>query len=230
MAPLTRAGGDVDHRAAAIEFVHPTLGATPVTVSQNAGEEVCEGRDATARWVWDGASPMAMFLCEHPECVAGKTVVELGCGPGLPGIVAGRLGAKCVVLTDLPSELELPEANFINNNLSGEQCSVAPCAWGDDEHCDALGTFNVVLCSDVLYGHHAEVASALARTAHKLCEPESGTVLLSYFPREKLEADQPFFRACEVLFNDPTPRTVHGCPENVAHDLWFFEYTPKRVA
>ena len=80
----------MDHTSPEIEFVHEALGDTSVTVRQSLGP-LGDGRDATARWVWDGAAPMAEFLCEHPERVRGKTVVELGAGPGLPGIVAARL-------------------------------------------------------------------------------------------------------------------------------------------
>ena len=83
MAPK-RAGVQVDHTSPEIEFVHEALGDTSVTVRQSLGP-LGDGRDATARWVWDGAAPMAEFLCEHPERVRGKTVVELGAGPGLPG-------------------------------------------------------------------------------------------------------------------------------------------------
>ena len=52
------------------------------------------------------------------------------------------------------------------------------------------------------------------------------TALVAYYPREKLEADRPFFDATETLFEDPTPRKVGGVAEE-DEDLWFFEYTPK---
>jgi hypothetical protein len=83
----------------------------------------------------------------------------------------------------------------------------------------------VVLCSDVLYGHLEATAVSLAETAHALCEPRLGAVFLSYFPREKLEADTPFFRRCDALFRDPVLQTVGGCARD-DDDLWFFEYNP----
>ena len=217
----------MDHISPEIEFVHDALGDTPVTVKQSL-EPLEDGRDATARLVWDGAAPMATFLCEHPELVRDKTVVELGAGPGLPGIVAARLGAKRVVLTDLPSELELPRLNAACNAV-GDVCSAKPCTWGDENAIEKIGKkFDVVLCSDVLYGHRAEIASALANTAHALCCSNNGRVFLSYFPREKLEHDQPFFRRCDALFEDPKQRSVGGCAGD-DEDLWFFEYQPKKI-
>jgi SAM-dependent methyltransferase len=223
----------VNHEAGTIVFDHPALGDTPVSVRQNL-DPLGDGRDATARWVWDAAAPMAQYLADNPDVIRGKTVVELGCGPALPGIVAARLGAKRVVLTDLPGELDLPRINA-DANGARDVAECAPCAWGDAAHADALGTFDVVLCSDVLYGHRADVARALATTMRALCRDPGGddadaaggsTALVAYYPREKLEADRPFFDATETLFEDPTPREVGGVAEG-DEDLWFFEYRPK---
>lgn len=227
---VCKATAGVNHEAGKIVFEHPALGDTPVSVRQNL-DPLGDGRDATARWVWDAAAPMAQYLADNPDVIRGKTVVELGCGPALPGIVAARLGAKRVVLTDLPGELDLPRTNAEANG-AGDVAECAPCAWGDAAHADALGTFDVVLCSDVLYGHRADVARALATTMRALCRDPGGdaagmsTALVAYYPREKLEADRPFFDATETLFEDPTPRKVGGVAEE-DEDLWFFEYTPK---
>ena len=230
---MCAATAGVNHEAGTIVFDHPALGDTPVSVRQNL-DPLGDGRDATARWVWDAAAPMAQYLADNPDVIRGKTVVELGCGPALPGIVAARLGAKRVVLTDLPGELDLPRINADANGV-GPVVECAPCAWGDDAHADALGTFDVVLCSDVLYGHRADVARALATTMRALCRDPGGddadagresTALVAYYPREKLEADRPFFDATETLFEDPTPQEVGGVAEG-DEDLWFFEYRPK---
>jgi nicotinamide N-methyltransferase len=75
--------------------------------------------------------------------------------------VAARLGAERVTLTDLPSELELLRRNAHDNGVEAA-VRVAPCTWGDHDAVAALGTFDVVLCSDVLYGHHREVAARRA--------------------------------------------------------------------
>lgn len=129
----SKASVGVDHEAARIEFEHDALGGdrgSVVAVRQDlSGENVAEGRDATARWVWDAAAPMATWMCEHRHRLAGKTVVELGAGPGLPGIVAAKLGAARVTLTDLPSELALLETNARDNAVDAV-VDVAPCAWG----------------------------------------------------------------------------------------------------
>ena len=107
-----------------------------------------------------------------------------------PGIVASRLGAKRVTLTDLPSELPLLRRNVAANASASASASVAgiddggeetwsygdhqsdagtklrvmPCAWGDDAALASLGTYDVVLCSDALYQNDEETQAKLART------------------------------------------------------------------
>jgi predicted nicotinamide N-methyase len=260
-----RAFVGVDHDATAIEFAHAALGTDVVAVRQDLEKDRDHAtRDATARFVWDGAAPMATWLCENATTrVRGKRVVELGAGPGLPGIVAAKLGAREVVLTDLASELELLRANAALNGLEvrdddddddgddgddgggggGGRVRVRACPWGDADAARALGTFDLVVCSDVLYGHREETARALARTMRRLCafggerggggggggeagEGERGAAVVSYFAREKLFADVPFFETCDELFLDATQHTVGGVAEE-NEDLWFLEYRPK---
>jgi len=50
--------------------------------------------------------------------LVGKTVLELGAGTGLVGIVASVLGSKRVVLTDLPYALTNTQANVEANRLA----------------------------------------------------------------------------------------------------------------
>jgi predicted nicotinamide N-methyase len=87
-------------------------------------------------------------------------VLELGCGLGLPSIVAAR--AKAVVLaTDGSTDAVAYAAHgFALNEVEGE---VAVVDWG--EHGDALverGPWDLVLASDVLYTRqNVEVALRL---------------------------------------------------------------------
>lgn len=52
--------------------------------------------------VWLAAHALARTIMAAPEIVRGCSVAEFGAGPGLVGLVASRLGAKQVVLTDSP--------------------------------------------------------------------------------------------------------------------------------
>ena len=71
-----------------------------------------------------------------------------------------------MTLTDKPTELPLLRRNLAENNATG-QCGdvrVEACTWGDEEDMRALGTFDVVLCADVLYQNDEDTQLALART------------------------------------------------------------------
>ncbi len=111
----------------------------------------------------------------------GKSVVELGAGVGLPGIVASKLGAENVCLTDLPTELSLLELNVAStcpatkndDELSFKRPDIQPLSWGDDH---PLGSFDVVLCSDLLYANGETLCNKLISTIVSLSK--HGSILL----------------------------------------------------
>ena len=80
--------------------------------------------------------------------LAGRRVVELGCGLGLPSLVAARAGAD-VLATDADEEaLELLQENARENRVSVETARIE---WEAPDELVARGPFDVVLAADVLY-------------------------------------------------------------------------------
>ena len=79
----------MDRDAEWVEFSHDAMaGPGPVRVRQNldAVDGIARGDDATARWVWPGATATARWLCDRKtEWIEGKHVVEIGSGTGLLG-------------------------------------------------------------------------------------------------------------------------------------------------
>jgi len=55
-------------------------------------------------YLWNAARSLAAFLQRTPELYVARTVLELGAGGGLPGLVAAKCGAQKVVLTDYPDQ------------------------------------------------------------------------------------------------------------------------------
>ena len=95
------------------------------------------------------------------------------------GLVASRLGAASVVLTDLPSELPLLRHNAetdASRSGGGRAVAVSACGWGDADAVAALRPpFDVVLCSDVLYQNDETTQIALARTIRDLLRTPDGS-------------------------------------------------------
>jgi predicted nicotinamide N-methyase len=52
-------------------------------------------------FAWSGGLAVATYLLERPDSVEGRSVLDLGTGSGLCGIVAARLGASSVAAFDV---------------------------------------------------------------------------------------------------------------------------------
>jgi predicted nicotinamide N-methyase len=52
-------------------------------------------------FAWSGGLAVVQYLTEHPELVDGRSVLDLGTGSGLCGIVAAKLGAASVRAVDI---------------------------------------------------------------------------------------------------------------------------------
>jgi predicted nicotinamide N-methyase len=105
--------------------------------------------------------------------LAGRRVVELGCGLGAPSLAAARGGAD-VVATDGDDEaLELLDRNARENALHLDTACVE---WADADALVARGPFDLVLAADVLYerGSVAQLLSLLPRLGGELWIADPG--------------------------------------------------------
>lgn len=87
--------------------------------------------------VWRGALLLADYVVQHSAALRGSTVLELGCGCGLTGLVAARF-ASHVVLTDAPVRV-LHNARHnaeLNQSLMCGNIDVRMLNWFD--HLDLL--------------------------------------------------------------------------------------------
>lgn len=120
--------------------------------------------------LWEAAEGLAEYLAENPKLVQNKTVLELGCGLGLPSLVAAELGGK-VLATDFHPDVE--EYFLRNCRHSSVQCEYQRLNWREE---NVQKKYDVVIGSDVLYEskHPKEVALGLLRFVK-----EGGTIILS---------------------------------------------------
>jgi len=80
--------------------------------------------------------------------LGGLRVVELGCGLGVPSLMAARRGARVLATDESEEALELLERNAREN---GETLGTARVEWSDPGELVARGPFDLVLAADVLY-------------------------------------------------------------------------------
>ena len=69
-------------------------------------------------FAWSGGLGIARHLMDHPDEVAGRSVVDVGTGSGLCAIVAARLGARSVQAIDIdPFAAAAVELNTRTNRV-----------------------------------------------------------------------------------------------------------------
>jgi predicted nicotinamide N-methyase len=122
--------------------------------------------------VWTAASVLTCAMQDRalfPIDWASSSVLELGSGTGLCGILAAKLGARELVLTDLPELLPLLRRNAELNGVS-EVTSAVALDWRDETLPAGLPQpIDVILGSDitVFIQQNEALCVALERLASK---------------------------------------------------------------
>lgn len=119
---------------------------TPDTPMWRANEKQAEAaglHDPYWAFCWAGGQALARYLLDQPEVVAGKHVLDIGCGGGVEAIAAAKAGASVLgadidpiatsALT-LNAQLNRVALEHTNENLLGSR-----------------GPWDVVLAGDVTY-------------------------------------------------------------------------------
>jgi predicted nicotinamide N-methyase len=124
--------------------------------------------------LWTSSFALAR-VCLEEEPLAGRTVLELGCGVALAGIAAARAGAT-VTLTDYEQDALAFALWNADANLSPEQRTRVALRHFDWRAPDSPGVFDVLLGADIVYERRAFVP--LLNLFRKTLAPE-GHVLLA---------------------------------------------------
>uniref|UniRef100_A0A672Z010 Methyltransferase like 23 n=1 Tax=Sphaeramia orbicularis TaxID=375764 RepID=A0A672Z010_9TELE len=101
-------------------------------------------------YVWPSAVVLAQYLWKHREELRSRTVLELGAGASLPGVVAARCGAK-VILSDSdtkPLTLQNCRRSCDANGLTEVQ--VLGLTWGTSHRTCPKVRWNPPYFEDVL--------------------------------------------------------------------------------
>jgi predicted nicotinamide N-methyase len=96
--------------------------------------------------LWRSGVALARDVAEAD--LAGRRVVELGCGLAVPSIAAARAGAEALATDGDPDPLELVGRNAAEN---GVEVGTMLVGWDSPDELVARGPFDLVLAADVLY-------------------------------------------------------------------------------
>ena len=143
-------------------------------------EDAFEAEEFLPYWaeLWPAGRALAEAL---PASLRGRRVVELGCGLGLPSLVAAARGARVLATDWAPEAVELLRTNAERNGLALE---ARTARWDEP---DAFGgPFDLVLAADVLYEARnvPQLLALLPRLASVVLLAEPGRPPAKAFFRE----------------------------------------------
>jgi broad specificity phosphatase PhoE len=137
------------------------------TQSETELEPLFSGASWAGTILWDAAVLAAEHLEKRrDELLCNRTVLELGCGIGVPGMAAAILGAKRVYLTEQPQLVEIIDKNVeanaaqfpIEEGTATHNVHVQELSWGDGAAdaflADSGGMCNIFPCTPKIHYWH----------------------------------------------------------------------------
>jgi predicted nicotinamide N-methyase len=184
----------------------------------------CSAEDPSDRIsLWWGITSAAVVLARHMEAqgpLAGTSLLELGCGLGLPGIVAALRGTRVTFTDYVPEALGFAQENCRINGLTEDQATFRMLDW---EHPEPMDPFDWVIGSEIMYDYffHGALTNLLCR----LVKTE-GTVILS--DRKRLCISRFIGRARGKSFTCQEILSRAGLPDFPDQEISLFTLRPAR--
>ena len=150
----------------------------PPSADELIDESAFEHEEFLPYWAELWPSSIALAREVSGLRLEGLRVVELGCGLGLPSIVAARGGADVLATDWSPEALAFAVRNAA---LNGVELRTARLAWAAPELPE--GSFDLVLAADVLYERRnvAELLALFPRLAGEVLLVDPGRPALPAF-------------------------------------------------
>jgi methyltransferase-like protein 6 len=121
--------------------------------------------------IWPAADVLCRYIISNPHEFQNKTMLEVGSGVGICGLLAAQLASKCILTdnNDIIIDILQKNANIFNEDTqktlpplpsssssNNNRVEVAFLHWGEDSQIDALlqkfpNGFDIVIGSDVCY-------------------------------------------------------------------------------
>ncbi|CAH8628179.1 unnamed protein product [Heterobilharzia americana] len=165
--------------------------------SVQAHEDVKPGLIEGGFTLWDGSKDLVHYISKHlMEKLYGKNVLELGCGCGLPGILAIKARARLVRFQDYNSEVlkQWTIPNVIVNLQSPDGVDRPKAATsleffsGDWSSLSSFWQSGVNLKFDYIFTSETIYRSDLYERLHDVIETtlsQDGVILLSYYVQNR---------------------------------------------
>lgn len=148
---------------------YKTIEIGPIDIHVRTLRDICQFLDAdgvakkmgisSAAWpifgvIWPSSEVLAHTMLDYK--IEGKRILEVGCGIALSSLVLNHRLADITTTDYHPEALPFLLANVALNN--GKKIPFVCTGWKDDE--DKLGTFDLIIGSDLLYeSDHAQLLS-----------------------------------------------------------------------
>jgi predicted nicotinamide N-methyase len=135
-------------------------------------------------FAWAGGQALARYLLDHPDLVAGRTVLDLAAGGGVVSVAAAKAGAARVTAAEIdPAALA---ALALNASANGVTVTAVLGDILDAEPPDA----DLITAGDVCYNRDmtARVLAFLSRAAARATDVLVGDPGRAYVPRDRLDA------------------------------------------
>ncbi len=153
-------------------------------------------------FAWPGGQALARHVLDHPECVAGRRILDFAGGCGIAAIACARAGAASVEAAEIDSlavcAIRLnAEANAVPLNIAPADVVGQACRW------------DLILCGDVCYeapmtGHILPWLRTMAAIAEVwIADPGR-----AYLPRAGLAAFATYVVPTTLELEDRTERIV----------------------
>jgi predicted nicotinamide N-methyase len=156
-------------------------------------------------FAWAGGQALARYVLDHPELVAGRSVLDLATGSGLVAVAAAKAGAEPVTANDIdPLSLAAASANAELNEVALLPIEADLLDGPPDE-------YRVILAGDVFYSRAmaGRVLPFLRRATDRGCLVLVGDPGRAYLPAEGLVELQTYdVPVLEELESVPVRRTT----------------------
>ncbi|XP_015581881.2 protein N-lysine methyltransferase METTL21A isoform X2 [Ricinus communis] len=149
--------------------------------------------DLTGQLVWPGAMLLNDYLSKNAEMLKGCSVIELGSGVGVTGILCGRF-CRQVLLTDHNDEvLKILKKNIELHSPSTNPncCAAEKLEWGNSDQANQIsqrysGGFDLILGADICFQQSS--VPLLFDTVNQLLRIRGGNCkfILAYVSRAKI--------------------------------------------